>query len=416
MSKRFTSKAFLFYFSFTVYQNISAQDNPTYNDCGGTLVKPAESYAVLTNPGYDSKYDNNLHCIWTLESGEKTLLQMKFWDMNIEPGDGGSNTTCEYDYVEVYITTMEESRRFCGFNSPDTVFNGIGTLTVTFHSDDSVNYRGFQATFQVRENFDPCEGDPCQGGGTCEVDTVSLGSKCICVPGLSGENCEIDVDECLSDPCQNGGTCSEGAELDSYICDCPTRWQGHDCEIEKESPCMPNPCMHGGTCEEIDVETAECLCGDGYAGEFCEIKTGCSNPGIPYLDEHRRFNKGTILQFSCIDEYYLHGIENSTCLVNGTWSTELPECYREGTDPGGDEGLSTWSLVMLGLGLAVGIKLIIFVTWMIYKSPWTFFGKASAFTIHDGAQMQRRRASSTRSVQTSSVYSVSDEISSNSKS
>ena len=44
---------------------------------------------------------------------------------------------------------------------------------------------------------------------------------------------------------------------------------------------MPNPCMHGGTCEEIDVETAECLCGDGYAGEFCEISDELFSYPIP---------------------------------------------------------------------------------------------------------------------------------------
>lgn len=40
-----------------------------------------------------------------------------------------------------------------------------------------------------------------------------------CMPGYTGQNCEIEINECQSHPCQNGGTCID--LVGHYICSCP---------------------------------------------------------------------------------------------------------------------------------------------------------------------------------------------------
>lgn len=50
-----------------------------------------------------------------------------------------------------------------------------------------------------------CASNPCNNDGTC-VETA-VGYQCVCQPGFTGPNCEIDEDECVSSPCASGATC-----------------------------------------------------------------------------------------------------------------------------------------------------------------------------------------------------------------
>ena len=38
---------------------------------------------------------------------------MKFLDSIVEAGENGSNVTCDFDYVEINITSIE-GRKYCG--------------------------------------------------------------------------------------------------------------------------------------------------------------------------------------------------------------------------------------------------------------------------------------------------------------
>lgn len=38
----------------------------------------------------------------------------------------------------------------------------------------------------------------------------------VCVPGIVGENCEIDIDECASSPCQHG-VCHDEVHLKKSV-------------------------------------------------------------------------------------------------------------------------------------------------------------------------------------------------------
>eukprot|EP01043_Picozoa_sp_COSAG02_P014698 COSAG02_NODE_610_length_19566_cov_39.049622_13_plen_306_part_00 len=55
-------------------------------------------------------------------------------------------------------------------------------------------------TFEHFVKVNECGSEPCQNGGFCTPGTRSY--SCQCMPGWSGENCEVDVNECEID---NGG-------------------------------------------------------------------------------------------------------------------------------------------------------------------------------------------------------------------
>ncbi|CDR00207.1 unnamed protein product [Oncorhynchus mykiss] len=108
-----------------------------------------------------------------------------------------------------------------------------------------------------------------------------------CMPGYTGENCEMEVNECQSHPCQNGGTCID--LVGHYICSCPPGTLGVLCEIN-EDDCAPPlrlrgtppKCLNNGTCVDR-VGGYRCNCPPGFTGERCEgdINECHSNPCSP---------------------------------------------------------------------------------------------------------------------------------------
>ena len=78
---------------------------------------------------------------------------------------------------------------------------------------------------------------PCLNGGKCvDLGDVKHGDhyyKCVCKPGFTGKNCEININECDPSPCLNGGHCVDG--VNDYTCKCPAGYAGKDCETGKNT-------------------------------------------------------------------------------------------------------------------------------------------------------------------------------------
>lgn len=63
-----------------------------------------------------------------------------------------------------------------------------------------------------------CASNPCNNDATCVE--VAEGYKCVCQPGFTGTNCEVEEDECVASPCAKGATCVDKVKWDKrvYLC------------------------------------------------------------------------------------------------------------------------------------------------------------------------------------------------------
>ncbi|XP_037922140.1 protein crumbs isoform X2 [Hermetia illucens] len=152
-------------------------------------------------------------------------------------------------------------------------------------------------------DIDECESSPCQYNGQClEKSNMTLyklynqpdgmkhnlpasfaqpfsyenasGYECVCVPGITGKNCETNINECDSNPCSKYGTCNDG--VGTYTCECEPGFEGLQCEKEIDECDKYMPCEHGTCIDQRDDYT--CDCDSMYGGKNCSVLlTGCAN-------------------------------------------------------------------------------------------------------------------------------------------
>lgn len=112
-----------------------------------------------------------------------------------------------------------------------------------------------------------CASNPCRNGGSCKDHENSY--HCLCPPGYYGQHCEHSTLTCADSPCFNGGSCRERNQGASYACECPPNFTGSNCE-KKVDRCTSNPCANGGQCLNRGPSRT-CRCRPGFTGTHCEL-------------------------------------------------------------------------------------------------------------------------------------------------
>ena len=83
-------------------------------------------------------------------------------------------------------------------------------------------------------DIDECiDNNSCLNGATCvDQPPPANGYVCECAQGWEGLHCEHNIDECLKFPCQNGATCTDSVNHLDYTCTCVPGFSGDNCEIK----------------------------------------------------------------------------------------------------------------------------------------------------------------------------------------
>lgn len=201
------------------------------------------------------------------------------------PGYTGKN--CEIDIDECESSPCQYSGR-CLQKSNITIYNlpDIEKVSIPeifkqkFSYDNASGYECICVPGIIGRNceinINECDSNPCmKNNGNC-VDGVGT-YTCECEPGFEGTHCETDIDECqLYKPCING-TCIDGR--DNYLCDCDYLFGGKNCSVNLIG-CLDSPCLNSGTCiPYLENETQHkfnCSCRNGYQGGTCEKVTTMS--------------------------------------------------------------------------------------------------------------------------------------------
>ncbi|CAJ0944017.1 unnamed protein product [Ranitomeya imitator] len=115
-------------------------------ECGGTLLAEVRTKELYSH----FKFGDDVHppateCTWHLQSEGNYGVELVFQSFELE-----EEQDCGYDYIEIYDGPTETSPRmgrYCGSGPPEEIYSSGDSLTIRFHSDDSINKKGFHIRY-----------------------------------------------------------------------------------------------------------------------------------------------------------------------------------------------------------------------------------------------------------------------------
>ncbi|XP_067020155.1 dorsal-ventral patterning protein tolloid-like isoform X2 [Acropora muricata] len=97
---------------------------------------------ILRSPGYPNNYPNNINCFYQVYIPLNEELVVSFNYFSLE-----SHSRCRYDYLAIIVDKSNIIGTYCGYRTGKRV-RVVGTVvTLKFHTDASVQKRGFELSF-----------------------------------------------------------------------------------------------------------------------------------------------------------------------------------------------------------------------------------------------------------------------------
>jgi len=116
--------------------------------CGAHLVAVSSPQTFVSHARYgDHHYDNREDCQWKIQAKEGHRIQLRFTAFDLE-----DEAECGYDVVTVYDGLHDTDLirgSYCGSEIPDAITSSNAYLLIRFRSDDTINWKGFSATYQL---------------------------------------------------------------------------------------------------------------------------------------------------------------------------------------------------------------------------------------------------------------------------
>ena len=117
-------------------------------DCG----KNETGGGNISSPLYPNNYPDGVKCVWVLVAPVNHTVKLDLEVFHLE-----KDKKCFYDYMEFFDGDTEEHHlireRMCGRNVslPQPIESTGQKLMVVFHSDKSVNDKGFEAVWETKK-------------------------------------------------------------------------------------------------------------------------------------------------------------------------------------------------------------------------------------------------------------------------
>uniref|UniRef100_A0A8D3BK25 CUB domain containing protein 2 n=1 Tax=Scophthalmus maximus TaxID=52904 RepID=A0A8D3BK25_SCOMX len=107
----------------------------------------------ISSPNYPGLYPYNTDCSWLIVVAEGSSVLLTFHYFELE-----YHANCAYDYIKIYNGISEDAGNllgtFCGDISPPQFTSSWNVMSIIFHSDRHVAYRGFSVGYR-KGNLSP---------------------------------------------------------------------------------------------------------------------------------------------------------------------------------------------------------------------------------------------------------------------
>lgn len=157
---------------------------------------------------------------------------------------------------DFYFSLQPIQIRYSGHNEGDP--------SVAIKNDKKKIKRYIYGQFFTRQQNDGCYPNPCENGGRCVY-----GGICNCVGGWHGDTCS-EYHPCLGVDCGENGTCINENSRNDGTCNCDPGYLGDNCEIQESNECLSSYCLRYTEPTDLDAGLTNCLGSNGNCGEGCD--------------------------------------------------------------------------------------------------------------------------------------------------